>query len=180
MKHIFIIDESERERILGMHKNSTKNLYLSEQVNQSPEYNDEFLRLRANAINNEKPTFQWAGQTYNTKLGKLETQSKEPEKKTNNKNAGANIKNNSTIVSKNSVASSATQKQYTDQYVKEAQTLLGFTGSEVDGKFGPKTLQKLQDLLSTLKQTQQQPATPPVLQPSNTTQPVQAVAGTPE
>ena len=37
-------------------------------------------------------------------------------------------------------------KQFTDRYIREAQSLLGFTGKDIDGKFGPKTLNQLKSM----------------------------------
>ena len=100
----FNLDSIEKEKILEMHKNATKKMYLIENVVKEQQ---------------SCPP----GQTYDS------------------------IVKRCVLPTVTVTGSTATKPQNIDYYVKEAQKLLGFTGNDVDGKFGPKTFEKFKKML---------------------------------
>jgi hypothetical protein len=133
MKNLFVITNEERNRVLNLHENATKRQYLTEQFTNYKPFrmpNGSF-RIKDNRTNqfvlnaNNKVIVtknEVDAQNYiNNTLRDSPPQTPEPSAQ----NAQTNV------------------QYYGTDFVKQAQTLLGMKGNQVDGKFGDKTLAAL-------------------------------------
>ena len=133
MKNLFEITNEERNRVLNLHENATKRQYLTEQsTNYEPvRMTNGSFRIKDNRTNqyvlnaNNKVIVtknEVDAQNYiNNTLRDSPPQTPEP----SSQNAQTNV------------------QYYGTDFVKQAQTLLGMKGNQVDGKFGDKTLAAL-------------------------------------
>ena len=133
MKNLFLINEDEKNRILNLHENATKQQYLTEQsTNYTPiQRKDGKFYIKDNRTNQY---------VLNNDNNVIVTKTEEDAQNYINNT----LKDSPPQIPEPSAQNAQTNVQYygTDS-VKEAQKLLGMTGKQVDGKFGPKTLAAL-------------------------------------
>jgi hypothetical protein len=150
MKRIFEVSQEERKRISNLHESAIRNEFLMEQPYVTDKSNwDKFPCVMS--YKGAKKTQLKDGSTaffigkevyYNNGRKKLEN------------GTMSNYSCNDEIFTQSVSTPAATETQTTtpvkkslSNYVKEAQKLIGMPESEQDGKFGPKTLQALQDFI---------------------------------
>jgi hypothetical protein len=133
MKNLFVITNEERNRVLNLHENATKRQYLTEQ----PTNYEPFSMPNGSFRIKDKRTNQFV-LNANNKVIVTKTEV-DAQNYINN-----TLRDSPPQTPEPSTQNTQTNVQYygTD-FVKQAQTLLGMKGNQVDGKFGDKTLAAL-------------------------------------